>query len=223
LVVTTLSRLRRASRLGTLTLEFQMSASAFLQGHFGPGGWPVWRLGLSSTYRPGARAVRCALDLGVNYLFAYAIDTNVTRVVREMNADRRERVILATGAYNWIWGHTSLTKSLDRALRRYRTDYIDVFHFLGILAPAHFPPRLQDELRSLRESGKVRATSISCHDRKFAGELAARGAVDAVMIRYNAAHPGAEQDIFPHVAGSRTGVVTYTATRWGRLLVRPRG
>ena len=34
------------------------------------------------------------------------------------------------------------------------------------------------------------------------------------MIRYNAAHPGAEQDIFPYLAKRRLAIVTYTATRW---------
>jgi aryl-alcohol dehydrogenase-like predicted oxidoreductase len=159
----------------------------------------------------------------VNYLFAFAIDTNTTRVVRGMNGDQREKVVLATGAYNWLIGHTSLTKSLDNALRRYRTDYIDVFHFLGIMKPKDFPPALQEELAALRAEGRVRATAVSCHDRKFAAELAARGAVDALMIRYNAAHPGAETDIFPRAAMHDTGVISYTATRWRRLLVRPRG
>jgi aryl-alcohol dehydrogenase-like predicted oxidoreductase len=197
--------------------------SDFLRGHFGAQRRPVFRLGLAATYRPGERAVQYALDHGVNYLFAFAIDTNITRVVREMSADQREKIILATGGYNWLIGHTSLKKSLENALRRYRTDYIDVFHFLGIMKPEEFPPRIQDELAELRASGKVRATSVSCHHRKFAGELAARGAVDALMIRYNAAHPGAETDIFPHVAAHNTGVVSYTATRWRRLLMRPRG
>ena len=198
-------------------------ASDFLSCRLGATGLPVFRLGLAATYRPGERTVRCALDRGVNYLFAFAIDTHITAVVRGMNADRREQVVLGAGAYNWIFGHTSLRKSLERALRRYRTEYIDVFHFLGILKPAEFPPHLQEDLAALRADGKVRAVSVSCHHRKFAGELAARGAVDAVMIRYNAAHPGAEGDIFPHVAAHDTGVVSYTATRWGRLLVRPRG
>jgi aryl-alcohol dehydrogenase-like predicted oxidoreductase len=199
------------------------SKSDFLHGHFGSRRWPVFRLGLAATYRPGERTVRCALDRGVNYLFAFAIDTNMTRVVRGMNADQREKVILATGGYNWLFGHTSLKKSLENALRRYQTDYIDVFHYLGILKPKEFPPAVQEELSALRADGKVRAIAVSCHDRKFAGELAARGAVDALMIRYNAAHPGAETDIFPHVAAHQTGVISYTATRWRRLLVRPRG
>lgn len=43
------------------------------------------------------------------------------------------------------------------------------------------------------------------------------------MVRYNAAHPGAEEDIFPHVDPGRRAVVAYTATRWRKLLKRPRG
>jgi hypothetical protein len=38
----------------------------------------VFQLGLAATYRPGDRAVRRALDEGVNYLFAFGIDS-VTR------------------------------------------------------------------------------------------------------------------------------------------------
>jgi hypothetical protein len=43
------------------------------------------------------------------------------------------------------------------------------------------------------------------------------------MIRYNAAHPGAERDIFPHLPEGRHTVVSYTATCWRYLLRRPRG
>ena len=43
------------------------------------------------------------------------------------------------------------------------------------------------------------------------------------MIRYNAAHPGAEQDIFPHLAARRPAVIAYTATAWRKLLRAPRG
>jgi aryl-alcohol dehydrogenase-like predicted oxidoreductase len=43
------------------------------------------------------------------------------------------------------------------------------------------------------------------------------------MIRYNAAHPGAEHDIFPHVREQKPSILAYTATSWRRLLKRPRG
>jgi aryl-alcohol dehydrogenase-like predicted oxidoreductase len=44
-----------------------------------------------------------------------------------------------------------------------------------------------------------------------------------LMIRYNAAHRGAEQDIFPHLAKRKPAIVAYTATRWRALLNRPKG
>ena len=44
------------------------------------------------------------------------------------------------------------------------------------------------------------------------------------MVRYNAAHPGAEQDIFPMLSPDRPRIVlAYTATRWRKLLSRPSG
>ncbi len=198
-------------------------SSDFLTGRLGAIDKPVFRLGLSASYRPGERALRAALDQGVNYLFCYGIDTQMTRVIREMNADRRERVLVATGGYNWLLWHSRLKKALENALRRLKTDYIDVFHYLGVMKPAHFPPQVQQELSELRADPRVRAVSISCHDRKFAGRLAAEGRLDALMIRYNAAHTGAETEVFPYVSAHNVGIVSYTATRWGRLLRRPRG
>ena len=38
------------------------------------------------------------------------------------------------------------------------------------------------------------------------------------MVRYNAAHPGAERDVFPHLGPRAPGVLAFTATRWGSLL-----
>mgnify|MGYP002399651182 CR=1 FL=1 len=42
------------------------------------------------------------------------------------------------------------------------------------------------------------------------------------MARYNAAHRGAEQDIFPHLQKHNPGLISYTATRWSYLLRRPK-
>ena len=55
-----------------------------------------------------------------------------------------------------------------------------------------------------------------------AGRLAEESPLDLLMIRYNAAHPGAEKDIFPHLAKRKPAVVAYTATRWRGLLKRPK-
>ena len=194
----------------------------FQQASLGATGIGVRRLGLSASYWPGRAAVHYALDHGVNYFFAYGWDRQMVRTLRDVPSSRRQEIVIATGAYNWIFRHSNIRKSLETRLRQFRTDYIDIFHFLGVLKPEHLPESVLEEMRRLRDEGKVRAIGISTHDRKLAGRLAAEGALDLLMIRYNAAHRGAEQDIFPHLAAHHPAVVGYTATRWGYLLRRPK-
>ena len=194
-----------------------------LEGVLGRTGMKVHRLGLAASYRPGERAVERALDSGINFFFCYGIDGQMIRVLRRLSADRRDRIVIATGAYNYIWWRQDLEKTLEKRLRQLRTDHIDVFHFLGVMKAKDLSPRVRDQLATLRSDPRVGAVSISCHDRKLAGQLAANGALDCLMIRYNAAHRGAEAEIFPHLTARNPGVVSYTATRWTRLLRRTGG
>jgi predicted aldo/keto reductase-like oxidoreductase len=195
----------------------------FLRGPLGKLGTPVCRLGLSATYRPGRATIHRALDEGLNYFFFFGIDNQMTGVLREVIPARREQYVLAAGACNYIWGHQNLRRTLEKRLRQTRAGYIDVFHFLGVTRPSHFTSRVRDELQAVRESGLVRAVSMSTHDRKFAIQLARDGVLDAMMIRYNAAHRGAETEIFPHLPASNPAVTSFTATRWRYLIRRPRG
>jgi aryl-alcohol dehydrogenase-like predicted oxidoreductase len=198
-------------------------ASEFTHTALGNTGITVSRLGLSATYRPGKDAIYRALDEGINYFFCYGFDTQMIGVLRDIPRQKRDACTIATGAYNLIWFTPNLRRTLEKRLRQLRTDYIDVFLFLGVMRESHIPARIMEELRRLREEGKVRFVGISTHNRRLAGKLAADGALDVIMMRYNAAHRGAEQDIFPHLGGSNPGVVSYTATCWRRLLKRPRG
>lgn len=195
---------------------------SFLEGRFGAKGLPVFRLGISGSYRPGEAGIRRALDEGVNVVFLYGIDTPTVRVVRGLRAAERERLVLVTGAYNYIWTYQNLKRTLEKRLRQLGTEYIDLFLFLGVTNRKHFHERIRAELQELRRDPRVHGVGLSCHDRKLAGEMAAGGELDGMMIRYNAAHRGAEQDIFPFLDAHRPAVVSYTATRWTRLLRKPR-
>jgi len=186
-------------------------------------GLQVHRLGLAATYRPGRDVVRRALDAGINYFFCYGFDTHITKVVRELPPAERQRLVLATGAYNLLVGHPNLRRTLEKRLRQLGTDYIDIFLFLGVMKPKQFTDHVREELMRFRQEGKVRFIGMSGHHRKFIGQEAARGDLDVLMLRYNAAHRGAEQDIFPHLNEHNPGVVSYTATRWRYLLRRPKG
>lgn len=181
----------------------------------------VFRLGLALNYGLDADGARAALfDRGVQYVYWTPRMAKATPVIREALAADRERYVLATGPTTGFWGG-NVHAFVDKTLRKLDTDYLDVLqlHWLGVSSA--WTDGTVDALRALRESGKVRAIGVSIHDRERAGRLAADDAVDSLMIRYNAAHPGAERDIFPHLTGQ--SVCAYTATRWRKLLKRPRG
>jgi aryl-alcohol dehydrogenase-like predicted oxidoreductase len=184
----------------------------FAYATLGKTGPRVFRLGLSGTYRPGKEVIHKAIDAGVNFFFCYGFDGQMTKTLREEFKTKRDKLVVSTGAYNLLVGHPNLRRTLEKRLRQLGTDYIDVFLFLGVTKPKHIGERELDEMRRFREEGKVRAIGMSCHDRKLIGKFVSEGAIDVTMMRYNAAHRGAEQEIF-----------TYTATRWGYLLRRPKG
>jgi aryl-alcohol dehydrogenase-like predicted oxidoreductase len=195
----------------------------FEHATLGRTGRDVYRLGFSASYWPGRSALTRALDAGINYFFAFGLDRQFVSFYRDLPSSDKQRLVLGTGAYNYIWTRQDLERTLEKRLRQFRTDHIDVFHFLGVMKPEEFPASVLEQLVRLKEDGRVKAIGISCHDRRFAGQLAAIGAIDVLMIRYNAAHRGAEHDIFPMVRQHDVGVVGYTATRWTYLMRRPKG
>ena len=200
-----------------------MTDQAFLHTTQGKLGKSAFRLGLSGSYRPGKLAIHRALDAGVNFFFCYGFDTQTVGVLRGLSPSTCAGITIATGAYNLLWGHPNLRRTLEKRLRQLRTDTLDIFLFLGVMGKETYLDRVLEEMGRFRDEGKVRAIGVSIHHRKLAGSLAARGAVDALMMRYNAAHRGAEQDIFPQLAAHDPAVISYTATRWTYLLRRPRG
>lgn len=200
-----------------------MEPREFLRAPLGALRTRVCRIGLSGSYLPGRETIFKALDEGLNYFFFYGFDYQMIRVLRDLPPTRRSELVLATGAYNYLISHQNLRRTLEKRLRQVKADHIDLFHFLGVTKPKQFTPQVRDDLAAVRASGLVRGVSLSTHDRKFAAQLACEGVVDAIMIRYNAAHRGAETEIFPHLAPDAIGVVSYTATRWTALLRGPRG
>jgi aryl-alcohol dehydrogenase-like predicted oxidoreductase len=189
---------------------------------FGNTGITVSPLGISASYFPGKKTILTAAEEGINFFFAYGFDIQMTRTLRELMRPQREKFVLATGAYNFIWKAQDVRKAFEKRLRQFGTDYIDIFLFLGVMKPAEFTPKVHDDLLRLKEEGKVRAIGISCHNRLFINELVSRGELTAFMLRYNAAHRGAEREIFPSLAVHNPGVISYTATRWRQLLARPK-
>ena len=182
----------------------------------------VFRLGLATNYGVDGADLEWALEQGVNYIFWTPTARRVTKALKAALKRDRESLVLASGPSLGYFGG-SIRNSCEKLLKKLGTDYIDVFQLFWLGRASAWRQSTIEALISLRESGLVRAIGVSIHDRGRAGRLAAQSSLDMLMIRYNAAHPGAEQDIFPSLASGRPAIVAYTATRWGGLLKRPKG
>jgi len=107
--------------------------------------------------------------------------------------------------------------SVERALRALRLDHADVL-LLGLWNKP-VPARIMDAARRLKERGLVRFVACSSHNRPLIARMVAGNDLDVIHFRYNAAHTGAESDIFPHIPSENPpGMVSYTTTSWGQLM-----
>jgi len=186
-------------------------------------GKKVFRLGLASNFGIDEPAVEKALEeYGMNYLFWTPRMGKATGAVKRVIKKDRERYVIATGP-TIAWWSSKLRPYVEKALTILDTDYLDVLQMFWVGVTSSLNDRAMEELVRLREEGKVKSIGISIHNRKRAGELAQESPLDLFMIRYNAAHPGAEQDIFPYIQPDRHIVTAYTATCWRKLLKRPKG
>ena len=185
-------------------------------------GKSVHRYGISASYGLDEAGVREAIDLGANYLFWSSRKKYLKTIIKDVVMKDRERFVLATGP---ILGYFagSVRRAAEKALRASGSDYIDVLQVFWAGKMSALTRSVVGELVKLREEGKARAIGVSIHDRQRAGKLAAEGPLDFFMIRYNAAHPGAEVDIFPHLPAKKPIIAAYTATSWQKLLKAPKG
>jgi predicted aldo/keto reductase-like oxidoreductase len=191
-------------------------------------GLPVCRLGLAS-YGDTALTpddVLHALVRGVNFLNweglaeGASADHVVCPVVASLGAKRPSVVVCAQ------FGARSRSEAADEmksVLAALRTDYIDVLTLYYVERSAEWeqitaPGGALPYVREAQRDGVVRRIGVTSHQRQLAATMAESGLLDVLMLRYNAAHRGAEREVFPVTGPRGMPVIAYTALRWGALL-----
>jgi aryl-alcohol dehydrogenase-like predicted oxidoreductase len=192
-----------------------MTYDDFTQTTLGRTGLRVGRLGISASFGAPAAAVESAFEQGVNYLYWGSRRRGGFADALRHLAPRRDRFVLVLQSYSRM---ASLVGwSIERALQAVRLEYADIL-LLGMWNKP-VPPRMIEAARKLRDRGLVRFLAVSTHNRGLVPDIAGGSDFDVVHFRYNAAHPGAERDIFPNLPDSnRPGLVAFTATSWRQLL-----
>ncbi|MCI0601406.1 aldo/keto reductase [bacterium] len=176
----------------------------------------VSRMGIGCSYGVDTSSLIEAFEKGINYFYFGTVRrAAMAKAIHELAPHHRDALVVAIQSYSPWPG--ILRKSVDIALKKLHLEHADIL----ILGKMDKPPthELVDEILRIRDSGKVRFLAISAHDRSRLRSYIDIGLFDILMVRYNAAHTGAETEVFSHLpAENRPGVVCYTATRWGTLL-----
>jgi len=180
-------------------------------------GLNVSRLGIGSAYGVSYKTCRTAFDQGVNYFFWGSVRTpGMGLAIREIARSRREDLVIVLQCY--VRPHRLVKRSIEQGLKKLNIEQADIL----LLGWHDKPPKdkMIDTVMGLKEKGCFKCLGISSHQRKLYNGFLEDEFYDVFHLRYNAAHRGAEEEIFPYLPGKNEapGIVSFTNTRWGDLL-----
>ena len=194
-----------------------------------PRGLPsVPRLGIATRGNTTLEAddVHYAFERGVRYFNWCGKPDGLSRAVREFG-DRRREIVFATQIK--ARNADEAQRELDWILKQTGGERLDVGTLYYVESEAEWgaitgPGGAWDGLAARRRQGDLGLLGLTSHQRPLAARWALQrsedGArrLDMLMVRYNAAHTGAEEDVFPVTSGIDMPVVTFTGVRWRDLL-----
>lgn len=174
----------------------------------------------------GKKIVRTALTNGITLLdtaFAYGMGRSEELIGEVLKEFDRSKIVIATKAAHdpansGSFNNTPefLTRSVDEALKRLQTDYIDIFYI-------HFPDKTTPKneavaaLQKLKEAGKINAIGVSNFSLAQIKEANLDGFVDIVEDEYSLIHREAENDLMPYLKENQISFVPYFPLASGLL------
>jgi predicted aldo/keto reductase-like oxidoreductase len=161
-----------------------------------------------------------AIERGVNFLNWCEVDDGLSAAIAGLGGKRQDVVICVQ--FEARTAGDARTE-LDWICRQLRTDFIDVLTLYYVEERGEWeqiigPGGALEYCVAARNDGRIGMIGLTSHQRPLAAEWALSGRLDLLMIRYNAAHRGAETEVFPVTTARNMPVVAYTALRWGALL-----
>lgn len=187
-----------------------------------PFGRPVCRLGLATRGNTHLTVddIEYAVQRGINFLNWCGVPDALSQAVARMGERRRDVLVCVQFEARTA---EDARKELHQILAELNTDYVDVLTFYYVEEPEEWrqiigPGGALGFCQEARRQGQVRMLGLTTHQRPVAAETARSGLLDLLMIRYNAAHRGAETEVFPITDQLGMPMVVYTCLRWGALL-----
>jgi aryl-alcohol dehydrogenase-like predicted oxidoreductase len=159
------------------------------------------------------RMLNTALDNGINFFDTAACYGNSEELVGRAVAERRGEFYLSTkaghaaGAYSGrSWTAETVRDSIERSLRRLRTDHLDVVHLhscgVQVLERGDVIQALQDA----KQAGKTRYIGYS-GDNEAAAWAVKSGLFDTLQTSYNPVDQRARSQLFPRAEEQGVGII----------------
>ena len=175
----------------------------------------------------GIQIVKAGLDSGITLLdtaFAYGMGHSEELIGQAIKGYDRSKFVIATkAAQDTSDGDVKinnnpqfLKQSVDDALKRLQTDYIDIFYI-------HFPDDQtpKDEavaaLNEMKQEGKIKAIGVSNFSLDQIKEANKDGLVDVVEDQYSLLHRDAETEMFDYLRENNISFVPFFPLASGLL------
>jgi predicted aldo/keto reductase-like oxidoreductase len=161
-----------------------------------------------------------AVERGVNFLNWCGVADSLSAFIAELGRRRAEVAVCVQFEARTA---EEAKGEFEHILAQLHTDSVDVLTFYYVETREEWqqilaPGGALEFCAAAQREGRIRMLGVTSHQRRLAAEMAASGLLDILMIRYNAAHRGAERDIFPVTTERELPVIVYTCLRWGALL-----
>jgi len=182
----------------------------------------VCRLGLATRGNThlAVEDVEAALERGVNYLNWCGHPDGLSRAVARLGSARKQVVIAAQFEARRA---SDAEREFAQMLGELKLDWIDILTLYYVESQGEWdeivaPGGAWEYLAVQKQRGRLKMIGLTSHQRELAARCAETGKLDLLMVRYNAAHRGAERDVFPVAQALKIPVVTFTGLRWKALM-----
>ena len=202
---------------------------------FGKTELKVTRLGLGLAEiprHPGSddwavvgRVLNTALDGGINFLDTAACYAGSEDLIGRAIAHRRDEYILATkaghvtdGASGEPWSADTIEESIDRSLKRMRTDHVDLVQLHSCGLEALRQGEVIEALVKARQAGKTRLIGFS-GDNENAQWAVRSDAFDTLQTSFNLVDQHARDGLFALAEAKGLGIIVkrpFANGVWGK-------
>jgi aryl-alcohol dehydrogenase-like predicted oxidoreductase len=171
------------------------------------------------------RVLNMALDQGLNFLDAAACYGTAEELVGETISHRRQDFVFATKAGHVVgdysgsaWTAETVRHSIERSLRRARTDYLDLVQLHSCSTAVLERGEVIQALLDAREAGKTRFIGYS-GDNESALWAVEHDVFDTLETSFNLVDQRARTELFSLAQGKSMGIIAkrpIANAAWGR-------